>query len=95
MASFGWDQGQIYSTSVLPGEEQVNSHSEITGLFLEFIQNFRVSNNYIYRYIYTYLMIREFSKKKKKLKRYALQRPAIAKLVNKATFYRSRREPSH
>lgn len=51
MASFGWDQGQIYSTSVLPGEEQVNSHSEITALFLEFIQNFRVSNNYIYRYI--------------------------------------------
>ncbi|KAI7905473.1 MCM2/3/5 family-domain-containing protein [Cokeromyces recurvatus] len=49
MASFGWDQGQIYSTSVLPGEEQVNSHSEITGLFLEFIQNFRLSNNYIYR----------------------------------------------
>ncbi|KAI8054949.1 MCM2/3/5 family-domain-containing protein [Gilbertella persicaria] len=49
MASFGWDQGQIYSTSVLPGEEQVNSHSEITGLFYEFIQNFRLNNNYIYR----------------------------------------------
>ncbi|OBZ91148.1 DNA replication licensing factor mcm5 [Choanephora cucurbitarum] len=49
MASFGWDQGQIYSTSVLPGEERVNSHSEITGLFYEFIQNFRLNNNYIYR----------------------------------------------
>lgn len=49
MATFGWDRGQIYSTSVLPGEEQVNSFSEITGQFLEFIQNFRINNSYIYR----------------------------------------------
>ncbi|GAA5813588.1 minichromosome maintenance protein 5 [Mucor flavus] len=49
MASFGWDQGQIYSTSVLPGEDSVNSHSEITKQFLEFIQNFRVNNSYVYR----------------------------------------------
>ncbi|CAO3625625.1 unnamed protein product [Mucor hiemalis] len=49
MASFGWDQGQIYSTSVLPGEDRVNSLSEITGQFLEFIQNFRVNNTYVYR----------------------------------------------
>ncbi|KAI8890257.1 MCM-domain-containing protein [Backusella circina FSU 941] len=49
MASLGWDQGRIYSTSVLPGEQQVNSHSEISGLFMDFIQNFRVVNNYIYR----------------------------------------------
>ncbi|CAO0803211.1 unnamed protein product [Mucor circinelloides] len=49
MASFGWDQGQVYSTSVLPGEEQVNSISEITGLFFDFVQTFRLGNNYIYR----------------------------------------------
>lgn len=51
MASFGWDQGQVYSTSVLPGEERVNSISETTGLFFDFIQTFRLSNNYIYRYL--------------------------------------------
>ncbi|CEI87889.1 Putative DNA replication licensing factor mcm5 [Rhizopus microsporus] len=49
MAAFGWDQGQIYSTSVLPGQVQVNSHSEITSLFYEFIQTFRARNNFIYR----------------------------------------------
>lgn len=52
MASFGWDQGQVYSTSVLPGEEQVNSISEITGLFFDFVQTFRLGNNYIYRCVY-------------------------------------------
>ncbi|KAI9028192.1 MCM2/3/5 family-domain-containing protein [Phycomyces nitens] len=49
MASLGWDRGQIYSTSVLPGEEQRDSHSELTSMFLSFIQNFRLGNNYIYR----------------------------------------------
>jgi DNA replication licensing factor MCM5 len=49
MANLGWDQGRIYSTSVLPGEQQANSLSEITSLFMDFIQNFRVVNNFIYR----------------------------------------------
>ncbi|KAF1800448.1 MCM2/3/5 family-domain-containing protein [Mucor lusitanicus] len=49
MASLGWDQGQVYSTSVLPGEEQVDSFSETTALFFDFIQTFRLGNNYIYR----------------------------------------------
>ncbi|KAI8981532.1 MCM2/3/5 family-domain-containing protein [Pilobolus umbonatus] len=49
MASLGWDQGQIYSTSVLPVDERANSHSEITSLFLDFIRTFRVANAFIYR----------------------------------------------
>lgn len=49
MASLGWDQGQVYSTSVLPGEDQVDSFSETTALFFDFIQTFRLGNNYIYR----------------------------------------------
>ena len=48
MASLGWDRGQVYSTGgVLPGEERVNSHAELTSLFLEFIQNFRIDNAFV------------------------------------------------
>lgn len=49
MASFGWDQGQIYSSHVLPTQEKADSHSEITLNFLDFIQNFRLENSYVYR----------------------------------------------
>lgn len=51
MATFGWDRGQIYSTSVLPGEDKVNSHAELTAMFQEFIQNFRIDNSFIYRQV--------------------------------------------
>jgi DNA replication licensing factor MCM5 len=50
MAALGWDQGQVYSTAAVPGQVQVNSHSEITSLFYSFIQNYRLNNNFIYRY---------------------------------------------
>lgn len=49
MAALGWDQGQVYSTAAVPGQVQVNSHSEITSLFYSFIQNYRLNNNFIYR----------------------------------------------
>ncbi|KAG1149935.1 hypothetical protein G6F37_002182 [Rhizopus arrhizus] len=49
MAALGWDQGQVYSTASVPGQTQVNSHSEITSLFYGFIQNYRLNNNFIYR----------------------------------------------
>ncbi|EIE85988.1 hypothetical protein G6F46_002911 [Rhizopus delemar] len=49
MAALGWDQGQVYSTAAVPGQAQVNSHSEITSLFYSFIQNYRLNNNFIYR----------------------------------------------
>ncbi|KAI9314724.1 MCM2/3/5 family-domain-containing protein [Dichotomocladium elegans] len=49
MATFGWDRGQIYSTNVLPGEDKINSHAELTALFQEFIQNFRIDNSFVYR----------------------------------------------
>ncbi|KAI9484300.1 MCM2/3/5 family-domain-containing protein [Zychaea mexicana] len=50
MASIGWDRGQIYSTGgVLPGEDRVNSHAELTSQFLQFIQNFRIDNAFVYR----------------------------------------------
>lgn len=51
MATFGWDRGQIYSTSVLPGEDKVNSHAELTAMFQEFIQNFRIDNSFVYRQV--------------------------------------------
>ena len=52
MASLGWDRGQVYSTGgVLPGEERVNSHAELTSLFLDFIQNFRIDNAFVYRQV--------------------------------------------
>lgn len=50
MAALGWDQGQVYATASAPGHTQVNSHSEITSLFYGFIQNYRLNNNFIYRY---------------------------------------------
>jgi DNA replication licensing factor MCM5 len=50
MASAGWDRGQVYSTSVLPGERHINSRSELKSHYLEFIQNFRLGNSYVYRY---------------------------------------------
>ncbi|RUS24095.1 MCM N-terminal domain-containing protein [Jimgerdemannia flammicorona] len=49
MASLGWDASRIYSTNVLPPEQQENSHIEIQERFLAFIQNFRLDNNFIYR----------------------------------------------
>ncbi|CAO3703449.1 unnamed protein product [Rhizopus stolonifer] len=49
MAALGWDQGQVYATASVPGNTQVNSHSEITSLFYGFIQNYRLNNNFIYR----------------------------------------------
>lgn len=49
MANIGWDRGQIYSTSVLPGEEHPNSHAEIIGHFQEFVQNFRIESSFVYR----------------------------------------------
>ncbi|ORZ02330.1 MCM2/3/5 family-domain-containing protein [Syncephalastrum racemosum] len=49
MANIGWDRGQIYSTSVLPGEEHPNSHAEVIGHFQEFVQNFRIESSFVYR----------------------------------------------
>ncbi|KAI8977175.1 MCM2/3/5 family-domain-containing protein [Mycotypha africana] len=49
MATFGWDQGRITATSVLPGEEQKQSPSEISKFFYEFLQNFRINNSFVYR----------------------------------------------
>lgn len=50
MASIGWDRGQIYSTSVLPGEARTNTHAELIQSFAEFVQKFRVDNSFVYRY---------------------------------------------
>ncbi|KAI8083069.1 MCM2/3/5 family-domain-containing protein [Halteromyces radiatus] len=61
MASAGWDRGQIYSTSVLPGEEHINSRSELKSLYLEFIQNFRLGNSFIYRdQLQEHLMVKQY-----------------------------------
>ncbi|CAO3617003.1 unnamed protein product [Cunninghamella echinulata] len=60
MAS-GWDRGQISSTSVLPGEDHVNSRSELKCLYFEFIQNFRLGNSYIYRdQLQEHLMLKQY-----------------------------------
>ncbi|ORZ25479.1 MCM2/3/5 family-domain-containing protein [Absidia repens] len=61
MASAGWDRGQIYSTSVLPGEEHVNSRSELKSLYLEFIQNFRLGNSFVYRdQLHEHLLLKQY-----------------------------------
>ncbi|SAL97161.1 hypothetical protein [Absidia glauca] len=61
MASAGWDRGQVYSTSVLPGEERINSRSELKSLYLEFIQNFRLGNSYVYRdQLQEHLMLKQY-----------------------------------
>ncbi|SAM02635.1 hypothetical protein [Absidia glauca] len=61
MASAGWDRGQIYSTSVLPGERHINSRSELKSHYLEFIQNFRLGNSYVYRdQLQEHLMLKQY-----------------------------------
>lgn len=83
MAALGWDQGQVYSTAAVPGQAQVNSHSEITSLFYSFIQNYRLNNNFIYRYNTHrnppfFILTDSFS-----------QRSTSRECVDKAIFYRS------
>ncbi|KAI8338730.1 MCM2/3/5 family-domain-containing protein [Chlamydoabsidia padenii] len=56
-----WDRRQVYSTSVLPGEERINSRSELKLLYLEFIQNFRIGNSYVYRdQLQEHLMLKQY-----------------------------------
>ncbi|KAI9141782.1 MCM2/3/5 family-domain-containing protein [Paraphysoderma sedebokerense] len=49
MTTFGWDQGAIYSTSVFPANEPEQSLNKIESSFFNFIQQFRIDEQYIYR----------------------------------------------
>ncbi|KAJ1656983.1 minichromosome maintenance protein 5 [Dispira simplex] len=49
MAAQGWDTGRIYSTSVLPGEVHQNDNSIVEQELFNFLQNFCVDNQFIYR----------------------------------------------
>ncbi|KAK9721622.1 minichromosome maintenance protein 5 [Basidiobolus ranarum] len=61
MASLGWDKGQIYSTSVLPAEQPDETRGILEGQYNDFIQNFRLDNDYIYRdQLRQNLMVKEY-----------------------------------
>jgi hypothetical protein len=48
----GFDIGNIYYQDVLPATESGDldrSHTEATKKFIEFVREFRLENNYIYR----------------------------------------------
>ncbi|KAJ1988883.1 minichromosome maintenance protein 5 [Dimargaris cristalligena] len=49
MAAQGWDTGRIYTTSVLPGEVQQNDNSIVEQELFDFLQNFCVDNQFVYR----------------------------------------------
>ncbi|KAG5455529.1 MAG: MCM2/3/5 family-domain-containing protein [Olpidium bornovanus] len=50
MANLGWDEGSLYYTNVLPGQEQrEDSRATVEANFFSFVQNFRFGNNYVYR----------------------------------------------
>ncbi|RKP08400.1 hypothetical protein THASP1DRAFT_29805 [Thamnocephalis sphaerospora] len=53
MNAFGWDSGKIYSSEVLPGEFQEDSASTLQQKFYSFVQNFRLGNDYVYRWTQT------------------------------------------
>jgi hypothetical protein len=49
----GWDLGNVYSTSVLPGEfGEQDSSAYIVGKFSRFIMDFRVDSVFIYRWVF-------------------------------------------
>ncbi|KAJ1978641.1 minichromosome maintenance protein 5 [Dimargaris xerosporica] len=49
MATQGWDKGHIYTTSVLPGEVQQSDRSVVEQELFNFLQNFCVDNQFVYR----------------------------------------------
>ncbi|OZJ05873.1 hypothetical protein BZG36_00928 [Bifiguratus adelaidae] len=48
-SNFGWETESIYSTAVLQPEEQENSTTRLQEALLNFVQNFRLDNSYVYR----------------------------------------------
>ncbi len=50
MDGSGWDAPQIYHASVLPGEDSDReTNAAIQRRFLEFLRNFRIDNDFLYR----------------------------------------------
>lgn len=49
----GFDQNRVYSVQVLEGNQAENSPSTTEGLFLEFLKNFRVGGEFVYRYVFS------------------------------------------
>jgi len=49
MASFGWDQGAVYSTAVFAPNDPENSYNRLEIQFYNFVQQFRLEEEYIYR----------------------------------------------
>jgi DNA replication licensing factor MCM5 len=49
MFAGGWDNAQIYSTSVYPNEQQEDSQTAIKAKFVDFLRNFRLDNIFVYR----------------------------------------------
>ncbi len=50
MSTFGgWDSGQIYNTSVYPGEAATDSKAAIEKSFFDFLRTFRIDHSFVYR----------------------------------------------
>jgi len=57
----GWDSSQVYYANALPPQEQNNQENEepvkIEKEFLNFIRNFRIDNDFPYRWLFFYKYI--------------------------------------
>ncbi|KAL7753886.1 minichromosome maintenance protein 5 [Sorochytrium milnesiophthora] len=61
MASFGWDQGAVYSTAVQAAELKPNSNQALETSLFDFIQLFHDDNHYVYRdQLHQNLMVRKY-----------------------------------
>ena len=45
----GFDLGEVYYQSVLPGEDRNSAKNQAEEKFINFIREFRVENNFVYR----------------------------------------------
>jgi hypothetical protein len=48
---FGWDKGQTYHTGLHPTRVEKNSRTALELRFLTFLDQFRVEEHFIYRYL--------------------------------------------
>lgn len=45
----GWDSGRVYTTAVYAGEQRDDSQTVIEQKFVDFLRNFRLEHEFIYR----------------------------------------------
>jgi len=50
MSTIGWDSGQIYGSNLNSSRSRVDSLEELEDKFSDFVENYRVGAEFIYRY---------------------------------------------